>query len=151
MSSDDAVFTRNQRRVARHAFMSKRARVFGAVIASRGSVEQVEQWIAKSPRQQFLTQIFLCPKFVADSRTHAIGFTDDGIAVIQYEVSRFPPGRNLRFYKREDLKMTSTTQGPFTAVYVGNELFQVGHADAAALEEILSNFATPREPLKPGD
>jgi hypothetical protein len=119
--------------------MWKRAGVLGAVIASRGTVEQVEQWIAAMPRQQVLAQMFLCPKFVADSRTHAIGFTADGLAVIQYEPSRFPPGRHLRFYKREDVTVTSTTQGLFTAVYVGDELFQVGHADAEALRALLRN------------
>jgi len=137
MSERELVFTVVQRRIARHAFMWKRAGVLGAVIASSGTVEETEQWIASRPRQQVLAQFFLCPKFVADSRTHAIGFTADGIAVIQYEPSRFPPGRHLRFYKREDLKVTSTTQGPFTAVYVGDELFQVGHADAEALGDIL--------------
>ena len=136
-SEPELVFTKNQRRVARLAFMWRRAGVRGAVLASRGSVAEVERWIAIAPRKQWLAQVFLCPKFVADSRTHAIGFTGDGIAVIQYEPSRFPSGRHLRFYKREDLKVTSTTQGPFTAVYVGDELFQVGHADAEALTEIL--------------
>ena len=92
------------------------------------------------PRQQVLAQMFLCPKFVADSRTHAIGFTADGLAVLQHEPSRVPPGRHLRFYKRDDLKVTSTTQGSFTAVYVRDDLFQVGHADAEALKEILGRL-----------
>ena len=130
-------FTRNQRRVARLAFMWRRAGVLGAVLASRGSVVEVEQWLAIAPRKQWLAQVFLCPKFVADSRTHAIGFTADGIAVIQYEPSRTPPSRHLRFYQLEDLKVTTMMQGPFTAVYVGDELFQVGHADAEALRDIL--------------
>jgi len=111
--------------------------VRGAVLASRGTVEETQQWIAIRSRRHFLASTLMCPKFVADSRTHAIGFTDGGVAVIQFEPSRIPPGRNLRFYERGDLKVTSTTQGPFTAVYVGDELFQVGAADAAALKDIL--------------
>lgn len=133
-------FTRNQRRVARLAFMSRRAGVRGAVFASLGTVAETEQWIAVKSRRQFLASTFMCPKFVADSRTHAIGFTDSGIGIVQYEAARIPSGRHLRFYKREDLKVTSTEEGPFTAVYVGDELFQVGHADAEALRDILRRF-----------
>jgi len=133
-------FTRNQRRVARLAFLGRRATVRGAVFASRGTVEETEQWIAIRTRRQLLASTFMCPKFVADSRTHAIGFTDRGIAIVQFEPARIPSGRHLRFYKRDDLRVTSTTQGPFTAVYVRDELFQVGHADAEALTEILGKL-----------
>jgi hypothetical protein len=82
----------------------------------------------------------VCPKFVADWRTHAIGFAVDGLAVLQYEPSRVPPGRHLRFYHGDDLRVTTTTQRPFTAVYVSEELFQVGHADADALKEFLGKL-----------
>jgi hypothetical protein len=46
----------------------------------------------------------------------------------------------LRFYELEDLKVTTMMPGPFTAVYVRDELFQVGHADAEALKEILGKL-----------
>ncbi|NTV38430.1 MAG: hypothetical protein HGA51_00510 [Demequinaceae bacterium] len=137
MSPKGQWFTRNQRRVASVAFSWKRAGVGGAVIALKGTVAEAEKWISIMGRRNFLTSTFKCPKFVADSRTHAIGFTASGIAVIQFEPSRIPPGRHLRFYQREDLKVTSTKEGPFTAIYVGDELFQVGHADAEALRDIL--------------
>lgn len=139
-SERELMFTKNQRRVARLAFMWRGAGVRGAVLASLGTVEETEQWIAVKSRRHFLASTFMCPKFVAESRTHAIGFTADGIAVIQFETARVPPGRRLRFYQREDLKVTSTTQDLFTAVYVGDELFQVGHADAEALKEILGRL-----------
>jgi len=137
MSTVDEVFTRNQRRVARRAFVWRRAGVRGAVLAWKGTVDEAQHWIGIMGRRNFLASTFLCPKFVADSGTYALGFTADGIAVIQYEPSRIPPGRRLRFYERDDLELTSNTEGPFTAVYVGGELFQVGHADAAALKEVL--------------
>jgi hypothetical protein len=135
--SNDAGFTRNQRRVARLAFLWRRAGVRGAVFAGRGTVAEVEQWNAIRPRRHFWATTLLCPAFVADSRSYAIGFTDGGVAVIQWEPSRIPQGRRLRFYELSDLEVTSTTLGPFTAVYVGDELFQVGAADAAALTELL--------------
>lgn len=142
MSPERQIFTRNQRRVAGVAFRWKRAGVGGAVLAWKGTVAEAEKWIGMMGRRNFLASTFWCPKFVADSRTHAIGFTASGVAVIQFEPSRIPPGRHLRLYQRGDLNVTSTTEGPFTAIYVGDELFQVGHSDAEALRELLRTLGT---------
>ena len=130
-------FTPNQRRVARLAFLWRRAGVHGAVIASRGTPEEIRAWLAVRTRRSLMASTFVCPAFVADSLTYAIGFTDDRVAVIQFETARLPPGRCLRFYAWDDLRVTDLEHGPFTAVYVGEELFQVGHTDAGELRRIL--------------
>lgn len=149
MSHADQAFSRAHRAFGRGAFFGKRRRapVLGAIMGWRGTYEETLEWISQMALRNTAASTFLCPAFLSKSPTHAIGFTADRVALVQFESSRIPPGRHLRFYEFDDVTVTHVRHEKTTEVMIGNELFQVGHANAEDIKKIIDHLRPGRDGL----